>query len=111
MNVFVHRLIEAELKQGFSVISDASWLNREEWRAIVVSQDRKYVRLVLLDANEPGKGTFTRLIDGICRVSLTPVIVEPNEILIAWCRRHDFRMRKVGSGELRHHIWYPRRWH
>jgi hypothetical protein len=103
--------VQAECEQGFSIVGEAPWLNRDDWNAIVVSQDRTRVRLVLLDAKQPLSGAFTRLINGIFRCNLTPAIVEPNELLVRWCYRHNFRHKVIGKGLYRHHIWYPRRDH
>jgi len=104
-----YNLRQLEAEQGFEVIDDAPWLNKSDWREIVVSQDSRRIRLVLLDAMFPGKGAFTRLIAGIWEAGLTPVIVEPNQSLIDWCNRHDYRSKIVGKKQLRHEVWYPRR--
>ena len=105
----VQRLTASEREQGFSIVGEAQWLNRDDWFTILVSQDRNRVRLVLLDAKQPGQGAFTRLISGIFRCNLIPVIVEPNDLLKQWCYRHDFRSKRIGKGAYRHLIWYPRR--
>jgi hypothetical protein len=82
--------------------------NPDEWRAVVLSQDGRRVRIVLVDAFHPGTGAFTRLIAGIRAAGLTPVIVEPTLALRDWCERHGYRERIVGRGDARHRIWYPR---
>lgn len=99
-----------EIRQGFSIVSDAQWLDWNEWdAATIISQDTKRVRLVALQAKQQGKGAFTRLVNGIFRAGLVPVLVEPNQTLIDWCHRHDFRRRMIGRGQFRHEVWYPKR--
>ena len=105
------RLRQLEVSKGFTLVAEAQWLERSDWREIVASQDGKRIRLVLLDALHPGKGAFTRLIAGIWRCDLMPVLVEPNQSLIDWCYRHDFRARIIGKGPDRHEVWYPRKGH
>ena len=99
-----------EVAQGFNIITQACWLDPEEWdRWTVVSQDGYRIRLVALSAVHPHTGAFTRLIDRIIVHRLTPVVVEPNDFLTEWCRRHWFRKRSVGHGEFKHVVWYPKR--
>jgi|SRR5215813_2846098 len=102
-------LRQMEVEQGYTLVADAQWLDRSDWREIVASQDGKRIRLVLLDAMRPCTGAFTQLICGIWEAGLVPVIVEPNQTLIDWCNRHDYRRRMVGHGKHRHEVWYPRR--
>jgi hypothetical protein len=104
-------LREMEVEQGFTLVLRSVIINPEDWREIVASQDGKKIRLVLLDAMKPGHGAFSRLIAAIWRHDLVPVIVEPNEALISWCVRHDYRRRVIGKGKHRHEVWYPRRGH
>ena len=99
-----------EVKQGFSIVTQARWLNPDDWdRWTIISQDNTRIRLVTLSAREPHTGAFGRLIEAIIMDSHVPVLVEPNEMLIKWCKRHWFRKRNVGRGLLRHEIWYPQR--
>jgi hypothetical protein len=104
------RMRMCEVRQGFSIVSEAQWLDWNDWdRWTIISQDQKRVRLVALQAKNPGTGAFTRLIDAIWRSSLVPVLVEPNQLLIDWCHRHQFRKRTIGRKEFRHDVWYPKR--
>lgn len=99
-----------EVAQGHSIIGQACWLDPEEWdHWTIVSQDGLRIRLVALSARYPHTGAFTRLIDRIIVHKLTPVVVEPNDFLTEWCRRHWFRKRTCGRGEFRQMIWYPKR--
>ena len=99
-----------EVKMGFSVITEARWLSDDDWdRWTIVTQDKNRIRLVALSARKPGTGAFGRLIDKIMREGLIPVVVEPNPRLEDWCKRHWYRKRNCGQGELRHKIWYPKR--
>jgi hypothetical protein len=99
-----------EIEQGFTLViaGNAAWFDAEDWTGrTIISQDKRRVRLVALEARNPGHGAFTRLIAGIFEAGLTPVLVEPNDMLIDWCLRHDFRQRGV-KGRHPHTIWYPR---
>lgn len=100
----------AEVRQGFNIITEAKWLDWNDWtRFSIFSQDSRRIRLVALEAKNPGHGAFTRLIDAIWKAGHVPVLVEPNQSLIDWCHRHQFRKRTVGKREFRHDVWYPKR--
>lgn len=104
------KLRSHEVAQGFSIVSEARWLDPAEWdRWTIVSQDGFRIRLVALSAVYPHTGAFNRLIDRITAHELTPVVVEPNDLLTEWCRKHWFRKRVIGRGEFRHVVWYPKR--
>ena len=104
------RMIASELEQGFTLVKDAAWLDWHEWdEHTIITQDNKRVRLVALQAKNPGTGAFTRLIRKIFACNQHPVLVEPNQLLIDWCERHDFRSKRIGKGKYRHELWYPMR--
>jgi hypothetical protein len=104
------RMRNTEMAQGFTIVADADWLDWDDWTQwTIISQDTKRARLVALEAKNPGNGAFTRLIDAIWRAGLVPVLVEPNQLLIDWCHRHQFRKRTIGNKNYRHDIWYPKR--
>jgi hypothetical protein len=99
-----------ERAQGFTIVETARWLDPEDWdRWTIVSQDCRRIRLVALSARIPYSGAFTRLIDRIVCETMVPVVVEPNEFLQAWCRKHWFRKRSCGQGRFKQTIWYPKR--
>jgi hypothetical protein len=103
------KIVEGELAQGFAIVKDAVWYDRKDWtRHTIISRDNNRIRLVALEAKKPGKGAFTRLIANIQSAGLVPVLVEPNQTLIDWCNRRDYRSRRMGKGTLAHTIWYPR---
>jgi hypothetical protein len=104
------QLRASEVAQGFSIVTEARWLDPDEWdRWTIVSQDGFRIRLVALSARHPHTGAFNRLIDRITANELVPVVVEPNDLLTEWCRKHWFRKRNVGQGKFRHVVWYPKR--
>lgn len=104
------KMRECEVLQGFTIVSEAKWLERADWdQWTIVSQDSRRIRLVALSARQPGKGAFTRLIAEIFKAGLVPVLVEPNQSLIDWCHRHQFRKRTIGRGQFKHDVWYPKR--
>jgi hypothetical protein len=103
------RMRSTELEQGFTIV-DAQWIDWNDWmESTIITQDGKRIRLVALEAREPGKGAFTRLIAKIWKAGLIPVIVEPNRSLTDWCLRHDYRCRRIGKGRFAHEVWYPRK--
>jgi hypothetical protein len=102
-------LMRGEEEQGHILIERAEWLNPDDWNKFIISQDGNRIRLILLDAKVPGNGAFTRLIEGIKKAGLVPVVCEPLGRLTEWCRKHGYRPRKIGKGEHRHEVWYPRR--
>ena len=100
---------QGETEQGFTIVDSAKWFDPDDWQTPLISQDNRRVRLVLLEAKKPHTGQFTKLISEISKAGLVPVLVEPNETLVSWCRRHQYRKRNVGRGEFRHEVWYPKR--
>lgn len=104
------RMIESERAQGYERIIKAPWLDWSDWTdATIITGDGVRVRLVALEARQPGQGAFGRLIAKIQKANLVPVLVEPNRSLIDWCLRRDWRSRRIGRGRFNHEIWYPRR--
>lgn len=104
------RMRDIEREQGFRIVEFAAWFDRDDWTdATIISQDGRRIRLVALEARTPCSGAMTRLIEKITAAGLVPVIVEPNQMIIDWCARHDFRSRTIGRGRYRHHVWYSRR--
>jgi hypothetical protein len=98
-----------EIEQGFSIISEASWYNKDDWHPrTIISQDGKKVRLVALQARRSQEGAFSRLIGNLWKADLMPVLVEPNQTLIDWACRHNFRERRI-NGKYPHTVWHPRR--
>jgi hypothetical protein len=101
---------KGEIEQGYTLIEEAPWFNRDEWTEAIISKDPKgRIRLVLLDARLPGNGAFTRLILEIQAYGLTPVIIEPIGSLTEWCKKHGWRKRIIKRGtENKQEIWYAR---
>lgn len=98
-----------EIEQGFSLVSEAAWYSPADWHErTIISQDGKKVRLVALQARRSFEGAFSRLIGNLWKADLMPVLVEPNQTLVDWCCRHNFRERRI-SGKYPHTVWYPRR--
>jgi hypothetical protein len=103
------RMIDAERLQGHRIVKQAPWFNPDDWDPhTIISQDRRRIRLVALQAKEPGTGAFTRLVAAILAADLIPVVVEPNGRLVDWCLRHEFRSKRIGTG-FKHVVWFPRR--
>jgi hypothetical protein len=106
---WAYTIRKLESDYGYKLIDEAPWLNRNEWEEIVVSTDKEgRIRLVLLDAKEPKTGAFTRLLEGIYKAGLTPVIVEPIGFLEEWCRQHGWRSRRLRHGSDQQKVWYKR---
>lgn len=97
-----------ERDMGYQLITDAPWLNRKDWYALIASEDGNRVRLVLMDAAEPGTGAMTRLIAGIEKAGKIPVIVEPMGRLRDWCKKNGWKKRIIGKGWDRQEVWHPK---
>lgn len=74
----------------------------------VVSVEGQEVRLVLIEARQPGNGAFRRLIDAIQAAGFTPVVIEPvgvtmPAIMAAW----GWRPTTAGRGLSRVEEWRP----
>jgi hypothetical protein len=104
------QILAMECRQGHERVISAEGLDWADWSTdTVITRDGSRVRLVLLNARQPGRGAFTRLVYGIEKAGFIPVLVQPNQLLKDWCARHGWRSRDVGQGEDRHFIFYPRR--
>jgi len=103
-------LMACEWARGARAVLDAEWLDWRDWESeSIFTREGDRIRLVLLCAKNPGHGALTRLVDGIERAGLLPVMVEPSERLAAWCRKRHWKARMVGRGRDRHIIFHPRR--
>lgn len=84
-----------EQERGFSVIDTRlppPWLDMKEWEpGIVLSYDGGRVRIVLIAALQPCTGAFGRLVTGICRAGLKPVVIEALPQMTAILRRWGWR--------------------
>lgn len=79
------------------------------WRRGVVSMLGMEIRIVAIEAVEPGAGAFSRLIAEIQRRGFTPVVVEPFGVTMpAIMAKWDWKRRVVGSGFERREEWLPR---
>ncbi|WP_263353340.1 hypothetical protein [Acidicapsa acidisoli] len=106
-------LCEGEARKGYVAVTPGSvpWLPSGDWPDdIVITQKGREVRIVAIYAKEPCNGAFSRMINGILKAGLRPVVVEPmggmNDIMRAW----NWRCREVGStfdDHERH--WFPQR--
>lgn len=102
------RLLDAERLQGYYVVKQAPWLKADDWDPhTIITQDRRRIRMVELQAKEPGTGAFTRLVAAILAADLIPVVVEPDARMVDWCLRHEFLSKRIGTG-FKHVVWFPR---
>lgn len=86
------RLRDLEVQRGGKVVMPGAYLPfifpKDDWDDCVVSIKDREVRLVLINARNPGHGAFTRLVKHITDFNLTPVVVAPfphmEAILVHW---------------------------
>lgn len=105
------RIAAEEKRRGNIVIrpGDAVWLPLREWHedsvcAIHVLE----VRLILLRARAPGRGSLIKTIAGIRALGMKPSIIEPTERLSAALERRGWKMTIHGSTfEDREEVWRP----
>ena len=84
------------------------WLKTCDWPDdIVVSQNKKTVRIIAIRATTPGNGAFSRLITEIAKAGLKPVVVEPMELMTLILRRWGWSHRVVGKGMQHEDQWRP----
>lgn len=109
----VAAIIDSEIKRGFTVIrpGQAPWFSAADWLASsIASIDGRYARLVLIHANEMGKGALTRTIAAIQSAGLIPCIVDPTIELAAALKRRRWKSKDHGSTfEDRETVWTPPR--
>ena len=104
------QILASERRHGRERVLIADWLDWQDWRTdTIITRECDRIRLVLLNARQPGTGALTRLVERIEASGLTPVLVEPDDRLAAWCERRGWRERIIGQRRDRHRIFYKRR--
>jgi hypothetical protein len=100
-----------EQANGYTLLTFGSrpWLNAQDWMDnAIVSLDGRSVRIVLIAARQPAKGTFSRMITAIIKDRLKPVVINPSvemeDILVGWNWRKT--VTRGGSFE-RLECWFP----
>jgi hypothetical protein len=108
----VAAIVEGEQKNGFLVLrpGDTPWFLAADWvPASVASVSGTLVRLVLIEAHQPGKGAFTRTIKGMQDAGYKPAVIDPTPEFAAMLRRRGWRGKRVGHNfETRETIWRPK---
>jgi hypothetical protein len=101
---------EDERAMGFTPVSpgEVPWLAVADWQPTgVISIKGKIVRIVAIKAIVPRTGAFSRLITGIAKAGLRPVVVEPMFDMPDILRRWGWSHRIIGSGKDRQEVWQP----
>lgn len=101
---------EEERAAGRRVVlpGDEPWLSSDDWHpTVVVSIDKREVRLVAILALRPGSGAFSRTVAGIRSAGLLPVIVEPTREMRATLLRWGWSVRRSGVGFESEEQWRP----
>lgn len=99
-----------ETDAGHRVIlpGDEPWFSADEWSPdCVVSLDRRRVRLILIVAQTPGSGAFTRLVARILASDLKPTVLAPTREFQAMLARRGWRRKDFGSGLRHEERWEP----
>jgi hypothetical protein len=108
----VAAIVASEQKNGFLVIrpGDTPWFLASDWMDYsVASLSGTTVRLVLIEAHEPGKGAFTRTINGARLAGYRPAVIDPTAKFAAMLKRRGWRGKAVGHDfETRETIWRPK---
>lgn len=101
---------EHEAAHGHEVLTPdtAPWIRPEDWENYIITRDGERIRLVVLMAARPRSGALGRLVTGICKAGLIPVVVIPLGFMEAILRRWGWRREIVGStfDDLEEH-WTP----
>src|SRR5271168_2798192 len=102
------RFDEIESGNNPVVPGDVGWLSTYDWPDdIVISQNKKTVRIIAIRATRPGNGAFSRLITGIAKAGLKPVVVEPLDLMLMVLKKWGWSHRIVGKGLQREAQWRP----
>ena len=109
----IHEYMRAdERAAGRRVVipGEVAWLAAADWNpTVVVSVDRKVVRLVAILALNPGTGALRRTVAAIIDAGLTPCIVAPTREMRQTMKRWKWKCRHVGYGSQSEEQWKPRR--
>lgn len=98
-----------EIAMGHKLLKpgDVHWFKPDDWRDTCLSRTGKTIRIVLVEARRPGRGAFSRLIRGIQRAKLTPVVLSPSDHLTAVLMKWGWTCRHVGEGFNAEEQWSP----
>lgn len=95
------RQTERDLGHEIILVGQAPWLSKFDWPDnVCVSRNGGEIRLVAINARQPGRGALSRLMIGIIEAGLVPVVVEPMLDMPPILERWGFRDR--GNNE-----WVP----
>lgn len=111
-NMLLHDIIELEKMRGFTVVrpGECDFFPLADWKpSSICSFDGTRVRIVLVEARAQKTGAFTRLVENIRDLNLTPIVVEPHSRLAAVLHRWGWKCRRHGHNDTTETIWYPRR--
>jgi hypothetical protein len=101
-----------EIAKGGTLVPTGSvdWLPHTDWiEDMVVSRVGDDVRIVAIQAKEPGSGAFSRLITALAKRGLRPIVVCPFSHMEEILRRWKWRRKDVGIGfDDREDQWTPR---
>jgi hypothetical protein len=91
---------QGEIARGAKIVMPGSvpWLPVDDWiDDIVVSQIGINIRIVAVFARKPGTGAFSRLVTGIAKAGLWPVVVCPFPDMDRIVRRWGWTETIVGA--------------
>jgi hypothetical protein len=109
----VVRLMRAEERErGYLVVEPGSvaWLPFEDWRStcVVSIRELKVVRLVILEAVNPGHGALRRLLAQLVMIGLGVEVVEPVGRVADFLKRSGWTRHERGSTfRDREEFWTP----
>lgn len=102
-----------EISKGYQPIArdEYPWYTSADWSGeAVVTRDVNRVRIVLVNAINPGHGAFSRMITNILQDGLLPVVIAPLGTMCSIMHIWGWRMRRVGTTfHEREEQWFPMR--
>lgn len=101
---------EDELAKGRRVLAlgDEPWLSKDDWNEdIVISMGANRVFISAIVAKVSGRGSFSRLIDGILEAGLVPVVVCPFALMEAIVKRWNWR--GITNHATNESHWFPQK--
>ena len=107
----VAAIVTGEKMRGFRVLrpGDTPWFLALDWLPVsIASVSGTMVRFVLIHAQEPMTGAFTRTVNGAQEAGYKPAVIDPTPEFAAILKRRGWRGKDVGHDfETRETVWRP----
>jgi len=98
----VEAMTQDEIAKGYTPIKvgEKPWFSKRHWNDGVLSKNGKEVRIIAIIAKQQGRGSFRKMVDGIRRDGLTPVVICPFSQMEAILKKWGWEKTVVGGSFL-----------